>query len=293
MDKSVDNEKKMIETMRQDPALRKDLFTLKTVIQATGLSRTMLINLEKKGFLTPEQVDERTGWRYYDTFQVFKILQYKRLRLIGLTQNEVFRFYQSGNEGLAGTLQDLLTRQKLLERDIEILKLRLDKEQQYSFSFYDFPDLTCLTIQGEVSTLSDSNTLGYNLSVEAVARGLRPLETEELFCENEDRYSLQGEERPAPWHIKIYQPVDPASVDGESDPKIERVRGCHTFSILVYGLWDLKEMRDPWALLREEVKRRGLTPTGEPVRVQVIVANYTAMHLGPSEHVLRIAVPVR
>ena len=253
----------------------------------------MLIKLEKEGFITPEKVDKQTRWRYYDTFNIFKLLQYKRLRMIGLAQNDVFAFYQSGNEQLTSTLKHMQQKKRLLEQNIEMLSLCVDKERNYNFSFYDFNQITCLTVEGEVKNLMESSTLGYNLSVEAIARGLRPLEAEPLFCENGDRYALTGEGSEAPWRIKIYQPIDPNHI-GEAEGKgIEVVPACHTFSILLYGLQDIGRTTEPYKLLLAEVKKRGLVPTGAPVRVQTIVANYTAMHLGAAEHVLRIAVPVQ
>lgn len=287
------NEKEAVEQMRKYPNLREDLFTLKWVREATGLSRTMLIRLENEGFITPRKVDEWTGWRYYDTFNIFKLLQYRRLRMIGLTRSEIFAFYQSGNESLADTLEQMQERRRLLDQNIEILSLRLNKERNYSFSFYDFDEMTCLTAEGEVSDLVDANTLGYNLSVEAVARGLRPLVTEEMFCENEDRYAPSHEERKAPWRIKVYQPVDAGHIPSEMADGIEAVPACRTFSILVYGLRDSSDMSKPRELLLAEIQRHGLVPTGAPVRVQAIVAKYTAMQLDEDEHVMRIAVPVQ
>lgn len=287
------NEKEAVEQMRQYPNLREDLFTLKWVREATGLSRTMLIRLENEGFITPRKVDERTGWRYYDTFNIFKLLQYRRLRMIGLTQSEIFAFYQTGNESLAGTLEQMQERRRLLDQNIEILALRLNKESNYSFSFYDFDEIACLTAAGEVSNLVEANTLGYNLSVEAVARGLRPLAAEEMFCENDDRYAPSHEERKAPWHIKVYQPIDSEHIPREMTDRIEIVPTCHTFSILVYGLRNISDMSKPRGLLLAEIKKRNLVPTGAPVRVQAIVARYTAMQLEEGEHVMRIAVPVQ
>ena len=287
------NEKQAVEEMRGYPNLRGDLFTLKRVSDATGLSRTMLIKLEHDGFITPTEVNEETGWRYYDTFSIFKLLQYRRLRLIGLSQSEVFDYYSTGNDSLREILTQMRQKKRLLDQNIEILALRTDTERNYSFSFYDFDEMTCLTAEGEVSNLVDSNTLGYNLSVETLARSLKPLETEELFCENRDRYSPDAMEEEAPWHLKVYQPIAPASIGEKTDRSgIERVPACHTFSILVYGLSDIGMMSKPRELLLAEIRKRGLRPTGAPPRVQAIVAKYTAMQIGESEHVMRLAVPV-
>ena len=285
------NEKQAIENMRKFPNMRDDLFTMKSVMEATELSRTMLIKLENEGFVTPRKITE-SGWRYYDTFSVFKLLQYKRLRLIGFSKSEIFEFYRTGNESLDKILKRLRQQKRLLDQNIETLSLRVEKERNYSFSFYDFDELTCLTYVGEVMDIKDSNALGFNLSTEALARGLRPLVTEEMFCENEDRYSITSEEKEGPWHVKVYQPIDPDSLGELEAEDIEFLPACHTFSILIYGLQNLGEMTKPRELLLAEMKRRNLTPTGAPVRIQAIVTNYTAMHLGESAHVMRIAVPV-
>ena len=285
------NEKEAVEKMRSYPNLRDDLFTLKRVCEATGLSRTMLVKLEKEGFITPCKVNKENGWRYYDTFSIFKLLQYKRLRSIGLSQKEVFEFYQSGNETLLHTEETLRKRKRMLDESLEILSMRLDKEKNYSFSFYDFDEMTCLTLEGEIHDLVDSNTFGYNLSVETIARGLRPLETEYMFSERLSESPVDGGTKAA-WRAKIYQPIDPRFLDGVTDRGIESVPACHTFSILVYGLKKLEDLQEPKRLLIEEIKKRELIPTGAPVRVQAVVAKYTAMQLEEDEHVMRFAIPV-
>ena len=287
------NEMDAIREMKDIPGLRDDLFTMKRVSEATGLSRTMLIKLEKEGFLTPSKTDEETGWRYYDTFNIFKLLQYKRLRMIGMKQKEIFEYYTSGTDSLSDVLQRMKQQRQILEQNIETLSLRLDREKNYSFSFYDFNEMMCLAVEAEKRDLVEANVLGYNLSVETIASGFRPLETEELFAERSD-FMQSGISQPElPWRTKIYQPIDPLSLKDDSVRKPELAPARHTFSILVYGIYSAKELVKPKNLLLDEIKVRGLEPTGDPVRIQWIAAKYTGMHLEENEYVVRIAVPVK
>ena len=282
-----------IREMKGIPGLRDDLFTMKRVSEATGLSRTMLIKLEKEGFIKPSKTDEETGWRYYDTFNIFKLLQYKRLRMIGMKQKEIFEFYTSGTDSLYDTLSKMKQQKQILEQNIETLSLRLDREKNFSFVFYDFNEMTCLTIEKEISNLEEGNVSGYNLSVEAIALGLRPLETEELFAERTDFTPPGANKACSPWKTKIFQPIDPYSIKGNPDRRTELAPARHTFSILIYGIHSAEELVKPRELLLNEIKARELEPTGDPIRIQWITAKYTAMHLEESEYVVRIAVPVK
>lgn len=284
------DEEKAILDMYGSPDIRTDLFSVKQACRLTGMSRAMLIKLEEAEFLKPREINEKTGYRYYDTFNIFKILQYKRLRLAGLSQNEIFEFYREGNESIEKVLAKLSLQQKILEKSIELLSIRTSKDKHYSFSFYDFDEMTCLVKKEVIHNLEEANIVGYNLSAEALSRGFMPQVSEEMWAEN---MGMEGMVKGSmERQIKVYQPIEPDIPDEADKNGVEVVPPCHTFSILMYGLENDAEIVNPYKLLLDEIERRELTPTGEPVRMQAIVARYTAMHFEEKEHVFRIAMPI-
>ena len=199
------NEDEAIEEMEKDEALRKDLFSISQTVRSTGVSRALLLKLEDAGFLVPKKKNDKTGYRYYDTFNIHKILEYKRLRFDGLSQSEVFAYYDADDESeLLGILGLMRKRQRLLMDDIEALSLRLEKhERNYNFSFYDYDRTLCLVYEGDFLTPMDTMTVAYNHSVEIISRGLMTSISDNIFT---IRYDTK--ESPEPYHTKICFPIE-------------------------------------------------------------------------------------
>ena len=283
------DEKKAVEEMYSDETLRTDIFSIKQVTKVTGLSRAMLIKLEDMGFLVPKHVNQKTGYRYYDTFNIFKLLQYKRLRIMGLSQNEIFDFYSRGLESTEEVVAEMKHRRQLIDQTIELLTLRYDRRQNYSFSFYDFKERACLVAEGDFSDPMQITPVAYNLSVEAIARGLKPSATEDIMSIRYDSESKKYGDSKNPYHVKICQPIDPDIPSDVDQDGIEVIPAAHTFSMLIYGIDHMNEALEHFY---SELKERGLKPTGAPMRMQGIIAQYTAMHMDTDEFVLRMALPI-
>ena len=56
----------------------KDLFQIAEAAHACGLSRSTLMRMEEKGLLTPAYIAPESGRRYYDNFNVARILQIEK-----------------------------------------------------------------------------------------------------------------------------------------------------------------------------------------------------------------------
>lgn len=282
------DEKKAIEEVYKNYDIRTDIFSIKQTSHATGLSRSMLLKLEEEGFLTPKHINQSSGYRYYDTFNIYKIMQYKRLRSMGFSQREIFDFYERGLTDAGNIIENLEKKRQLIDQTIRLMSLRSDKGNQYSFSYYDFSEQVCLVTETDISTPLEGLATAYNLSVEAVARGFVPMATEEMFTIREDGRDKSFGER---YHVRIYQPIEPPKSKDKNYDDIEIAPACHTFSIMVYGLTN-ENMNEAKDLFFSEVERRELKPTGEPMRMQGIVAAYTAMHIEESDYVIRMSLPV-
>lgn len=280
------NEDEAIEEMEKDEALRKDLFSISQTVRSTGVSRALLLKLEDAGFLVPKKKNDKTGYRYYDTFNIHKILEYKRLRFDGLSQSEVFAYYNADDESeLLGILDLMRKRQRLLMDDIEALSLRLEKhERNYNFSFYDYDRMLCLVYEGDFLTPMDTMTVAYNHSVEIISRGLMTSISDNIFTIRNDT-----KESPEPYHTKICFPIEQDVPENADMTDIEWIPGCHTYSMLFYGQEGIDTARKK---LWDRIDELHLTPLSDEMRSECIVAPYVNMHVSPECFLTRFAVPV-
>lgn len=281
------DENRAIKEMEKDEALRKDLFSISQTVKSTGVSRALLLRLEDAGFLVPKKKNPDTGYRYYDTFNIHKILEYKRLRFDGLSQSEVFSYYDADDESeLLGILELMRKRQRLLTEDIEALSLRLEKNKRnYNFSFYDYDKTLCLTYEGDFLKPEDTFTVAYNYSVEIISRGLMTSNSDNMFT-----IRFDTKKTPSPYHMKICFPIE-QNIPKDCDmTNIEWIPGCHTYSMLFYGLNGINDARK---LLWDKIDELHLTPLSNEMRTEAIVAPYVNMHVSPECFLTRFAVPVK
>ncbi len=283
--------------MYRDPGIRGDLFTIKQAAKATGISRTMIIRLEKEGFLIPHTVSQHTGYRYYDTFNIHKLLEYRRLRLVGLSQTEIIHYCSAMEEQkLRDSLASMRNRRKMLDHDIELLSLRLEKEHHQSFSFHDYEPMLCLVKEGDFSRPDDILTFAYNGSVEIIARGLTPSVTQNIFTIRYDTRTRTSGDPANPYHVKLCLPIEADQknkqmASGMND--IEMIPGCHAFSMLRYGSFEGKnEMDAERELLWKKITELNLRPVSDELRCEAVIAPYVNMGISPEDYVMRFAIPV-
>lgn len=287
----MQDEKQTRNEMISDPAIRKDLFSMKRTTQATGVSRAMLIRLENAGFITPHTVNHETGYRYYDTFNVHKVLEYKRLRLMGLSQADIFDYCSAADDvKLKDILRTLRKQEMLLKQEIEFLSLRVEKTRQRSFSFYDYEAALCLIKEGDFVNPLDMMTFAYNGSVEIISRGLKPSATQHIMTLRYDTKTKKSGDPEKPFHIKLCFPIERDIPKGADLTDIEEVPACHTLSILSYGLSNADESRD---LLWQKIEELHLTPLSDEMRSESILAPYVNMQATPDDYVSRFSVPVK
>ena len=269
-----------------------DLFTIGQVVKATGLSRTMIVKLGELGLPRPARVNSRTGYRHYDTSNVYRLLQYQALRRMGLTQVEAVDYFAGDAERNEQILRDMHARLALLQRGVDEFALRFSSTDTHTCSMLRVPEVTCFTAQGDFHAQDEANDFAHNVCTEAISRGLRPLPGEPLFTERTGAYATP-EQPEGVAHLMVCVPIDPHIPDGASREGIRTFAACQALSILYHGTYaDAHAMDKARDLLRQEVVRRCLTPTG-PMRSISIVAGYTTTDIDPAGFVTRFAVPVK
>ena len=286
------NEEKAIQEMYRESGIRDDLFIVHKAAKAAGLSRTSIVKLEKEGFIQPKKVNKKTGYRYFDTFNIYKLVQYRTLRLMGMTQQEIYDYFTDDEDRSAEILEQMRMRLKLLQRGYEEFALRTSKEKHDTFSFIDIDGMTCLTEERDFASPKEVETVAFNLSVEAIDRGFCPLATEMIFTERSDTQSDPSDNPADSFRAKICIPIEPELPVDADRSGVEVFPACRAFSVLHYGGYE-----DPHAFdesrkrLWEEMEARGLKPIG-PMRNIGVVAPYVGMHIEAKDYVFRFAVPV-
>lgn len=118
------------------------LFSVSQAARACSLSRSSLIRMEEKGLLAPAHIDADNGYRYYDTYNISRILQIQKFQRMGFGAEEILSYYK-GNGKAEALLTILEQRLSVLEQQIaEMRMLSLDVPDM-SLSIIRVPEILC------------------------------------------------------------------------------------------------------------------------------------------------------
>ena len=188
--------------------LHLEAFTMGDVIKATGLSRTSLIKLEKQGLLKPYHIDEKTGYRSYTLFEIASVIQYRLLRNMGLSQDEILD-YVTNRSHLDRLIKKMKIKKNLMQRAIEELEIRKKTEAKNSFSFIDLPDVRCYCGKTKWITPGDVEKYTARLVEEAVGLGFTRLSYEPLFSMRWDTKTTPVGNSDKPFEAVVCVPIEP------------------------------------------------------------------------------------
>ena len=261
----------------------KELFQITEAARACGLSRSTLMRMEERGLLRPAYVAPESGRRYYDNFNVARILQVEKFRAMGLSTEEIADYFVRGGEA-GGLLAALEARMRELERSVEEMRLRAAEGPSTSVQLMRLPAVTCCLRWCRGSTFRERYDAMYDFYSECVRRGC-VLSGEPLFTISDRADYLDGALRDDPYPFAVCVPVRPESAPDDAVTLPE----CRALSVLYCG--DYSGVDDMWLTLGREVKARGLTPTAMP-RVLGIVAPYTGREIETRRYCSRLALPV-
>ncbi len=260
------------------------LFTVHQVSKVCGVSRATILRLENRGLLKPVFVDEKTGYRYYDNFNVSLILQARLFLELGMSYDDIVLYYRA-NGNSPELLERLETRYRILKRAYEEIRLRLDRREEITFEFLTLPQYVCYTRECRGTTVQDRYQAMVDLCNEAVEKGCRLSYSEPLFgiAKRTDYLEEKFVERESDFICCV--PLDPACAPKEA----EVFPSCRVFSCLFYGGYERRP--EAFNLLGRKIRELGLKPTGY-VRMLGLVAPYTGKNIPGENYVTRLAVPV-
>lgn len=284
------SERETVELFYRSHAMEPALFSVRQVCEAVGLSRAMLVELEQKGFLTPARVNPKTGYRYYDAFNVSKIEQYQTLRAMGLTQQDVFAYFDDATDKTRDILAKMKRQLALLQNSVEELSLRLRRDTEFHLSEVELPDVSCYC-ETVISRGPDEGIrFAYRAYEEAISHGLRLLPTEPMFLL---RLEFPKDRSDGKYLTKMCIPIDPVSSEGKNTEGIETIRGGRALSVLCCGDYKNNTLPDQgFAFLLSEIERRGLTIAGGMRQISIVVPGVN-IRSAPEDYVLRLAIPVK
>lgn len=259
------------------------LFSISQAAHACNLSRSSLIRLEEKGLLTPARTNAKSGYRYYDTNNISRILQIQKFQWMGFSPEEIISYYESGGKA-DGLLDGLEQKLSVLQQQIEEMRLRSHDVQDMSLSILNIPETLCCVRKYQGALIQDKYHASYDFFHECVEKGIA-LAPKPLFAINERTDYLEGKITSTPYDFYICIPVLPEQAPEDAVP----IPACTALSLLVYG--DYSNLNEAHLYLGEQVRKRGLTPAGY-IRAIALVAPYTGKEINPDRYCSQLVLPV-
>ena len=258
----------------------KKFFTIGQVCKCCGVSRSTILRMESRGLLSPARVDENTGYRYYDIYNVTKVLHIQMFLNMGLTYDDAYSYYSSNGKS-PELLAALKNRIALLTRAYEEMKLRMNDKQHLQLDIITLPEYVCYQKEFKGASWSDKYRDMYNLFGEVVEKGYRPLISERLFVINNN----DGREKEGENTYICCVPLEPSCADENT----VFYPSCTAISMLCYG--NEQATSKAYAEFDEKIRALGLKPTGCKRGIG-IVSGYTGKEFSRENYVSRLIVPI-
>ncbi len=259
------------------------LFSIRQAARACNLSRSSLIRLEDKGLLTPAYTDAKSGYRYYDTNNINRILQIQKFQWMGFAPEEIISYYASGGKAdeLLATLEQKLS---VLQQQVAEMRLRSHDVPDRSLSRTKIPDTVCCVRKFQGPLIQDKYHASYDFFHECIKKGIA-LAPKPFFIINERTDYLEGKISPTPCDSYICIPVLPEQAPEDA----VHIPACTALSLLCYG--NYRNIDEAYLYLGEQIRKRGLTPAGY-VRAIALVAPYVGKEIDPQRYCSQLVLPV-
>lgn len=258
-----------------------DLFQITEAANACGISRSTLMRLEEKGLIKPTYIARESGRRYYDNYNISRILEIEKLKNMGLSNESIIEYYKSGGQisNILIPLEEMLSN---MQRSVDELRLRSHKEGDIIIDVITLPKIICRMKKAIGKTPKDKYDAMYSFYTECVKKGC-VLSNEPIFdiLERSDFLSghLSNEEYPFYVCVPLREKTDDSVV----------LPACKALSVLYYG--DYENLEKCWLIMNAELKKRNLKPCGLP-RVIGIIAAYTGREIAEKKYCSRFVIPV-
>lgn len=258
-----------------------DLFQITEAARACGLSRSTLMRLEEKGLIKPVYKAKESGRRYYNNYNISRILEIKKLQNMGLSNESIIAYYKSGGQ-IFEILEPLEKMLQNMQLSVAELKLRAHQEGDIIIEIITLPEIICRMKKSIGKKPQDKYDAMYSLYTECIKKGC-VLSDEPLFdiLDRSDFLNgyLSDEEYPFYVCVPLKEKTDDSVV----------IPACKALSVLYCG--DYENSDKCWLIINEELKKRNLKPSGLP-RVIGIIAAYTGKEIAEKKYCSRFVIPI-
>lgn len=259
------------------------LFTISQAAHACGVSRSTLMRMEEKGLLKPIYINPESKRRYYDPYNISRILHVQKFQKMGFSKEEIAAYFSSQGDA-APLLFSLEERIRYLQQFIEEFQIRSLNKPNLLVEIITLPEVICCVHKATGLTPEEKTEETYHFYRKCISDGC-VLTADPLFVINERTDYLEGKLTSEPYPYYACVPVDPKHAPAAA----KRFPACKALSVFYYG--DYKSLNSAWLKLGGEIRRRGLTPIDFP-RGIAIVAPYTGREIDPQRHCGKIVVPI-
>lgn len=260
-----------------------ELYPITEAAHACGLSRSTLLRLEARSLLTPAYTSPDSGRRYYDNYNIARILQIEALRAMGLSTQDIAAYFASGGDA-AEQLRVMEARLRELERRVEELRIRAAEDDSLRVQVVTLPAVTCCTHRVTEVEEADAMAAMYDFYGACVCRGC-VIAHEPLFrvIERTDYLAGHLSAEPQPFTLCIPVRPDKAPKDAVLFP------ACTALSVLYYG--GAQKQAEAWRTLGREAIERGVKAAGHPRAID-IVSSYTGREIEQKRYCSRLVLPI-
>lgn len=118
-------------------------FLISKVAKFLGVSTTTLRYYEEYGLLKPFEIDDETGYRYYDIKNIGEITHIIDLRRSGLSMLQIKKYLNSDFD-MHSLIRELKKKCEALNRQIRINELRFAVDNEYKVDYITTKPFNCL-----------------------------------------------------------------------------------------------------------------------------------------------------
>lgn len=261
----------------------KDLFPITQAAKVCGISRSTLLRLEERGLLTPAYIAPKSGRRYYNNFNITRILQIQKFQWMGFSTEEIISYF-TGHGKADGLLAILERRLSVLQQQVLEMRMRANDESSRTIQIIKLPEMICCLREYKGFSVQHKYDALYNFLHECVENGYA-LSYEPLFIINKRTDYLEGYISSAPYDFQACVPVIPEKAPSNA----VRFPACTALSLLYSGNYE--DIENSYLCLGKEVQKRGFSPAGY-IRAIGLVAPYVGLEIDPNRYCSQLVLPV-
>lgn len=255
----------------------KHFFTISEVANVCGVTPKMLRHYEKLRLFTPTRIDPKTGYRYYTTMDMERLLAIINLKDSGLPLQDIGT-YLRGETDPGAAIAVLQAQREVLEQSIEFLKVYTSERDKLQTGIGHIPDRRCVCRSYVARNPEDGLSAYHNFVADCVERGLRMFSQFPAFCEYPAPELLRGQAALADYTVNFCYPLESA----EGVENVVDYPGGYAVMVHYRGKKD--GISRAYALVGEVLKKFSLVPRASPQEI---------LFTGKSGEILtRIILPV-